>query len=141
MPTTMEFLGPVIMSAAAILTVLTVILAPSYVSAKVRRALQPLQQGMLEDTIRLKQERARAAGTIATAQRRGAIPKIVEMADDEEVESDEGGILEGLAQSFGVNLEALKTGDPAEMAKVQQIMGRIQPKVGGSGQLDPRDLL
>lgn len=126
----MAVLSALLATAALLLTILTVILAPAYVVGRVRRGLREERDSLLTAVIQLKQERARAAGTIATAVRRGTIkpqpePEDDDLDDDEDEEDAElPPALLGLAQSLGIDPEKVMAGDPAELAKVQAALSK-----------------
>lgn len=133
--------------AVPLLIALTALLFPSYMRAKIRALAKDLMEEVSDLTdevpqliFQLRAERARAAGTIATAQRRGAIPR----DDQDEEEEGRGGLspmLLGLATQLGIDPSKVMAGDPAELAKVTQALGALKQQGPQNGGLSSRDLL
>jgi hypothetical protein len=121
---------------ALALVVLCLVLAPSYLRRRISRPLKAELKELPALLLDLKlaradaaRERARAAGTIATAKRRGALADDDEDDDEEprgggigEALGDLGELLEnpvaaGILQGLGIDAARLAAQDPGEVQK------------------------
>ena len=105
--------------------ILTFILGPSYVVGKVKRPLRESLKEVPELVYQLRAERARAAGTIATAQRRAARGGGGEAAPPEDGAEGELEIppaLLNIARGAGIDVDRLLAGDAAELAKAKTVL-------------------
>lgn len=132
---------PAILSWAALFVQLvTLVLAPAYVGSRIRSILKKETKEIPELVYQLKTERARAAGTMATAARRLRQIERDEYddgsTDEEEPEPSGLGSLApmilGLASQLGIDPQKVMAGDPGELAKVQQVLGQLKKPAAGA---------
>lgn len=90
---------------------------------KARAELGAEAKDATDALVALRSERGRV---MALLRHRG---RASEASEEEEGEADEGGepgFLDGLAQSFGVDVQRLAAGDPGELAKLEPLLAKLR---------------
>lgn len=139
------------LTVVALITVITVLyLAPSYVRARVRHHLRPELDRAADMVSTLKAERARAAGTIGAAVRRGVIPSEHgrgPLAAAAAAANSDGAVVDvpdwivNIAKGAGVDMERLLAGDPDQAEKVKTLLGHLKGPAPSSPGAQGRDYI